>query len=302
MKRLFKWVGVILLGLVLLVAVGAVVVYMMSNARFSQVYTVDPAPVTIPQPDSTTLARGVHVATIRGCFECHGEQLGGQVFMDDPALGTLLAANLTSGRGGVGGRYEEIDWVRSIRHGVDPAGRPLLFMPSHEFYYMGDEDIGALIAYLRQVPPVDNEQPASSVGPLGRLLFLLGELPLVPAELIAHDTPPPSAPPPGLTVAYGAYLGVTCTGCHGEHVSGGPIPGGPPDWPPAANLTTHETGLATWSEEDFRTLLRTGTRPDGTEVNTAAMPVGVLSKMTDEEIGALWLYLQSVPPQPAGNR
>ena len=302
MKKLFKWIGIVLGAVIVLLVLGAGAVYMMSNARFNKTYAVDPAPVTVPAADSLVLAQGAHIAIIRGCTECHGSDLGGKVFIDDPALGTLYAGNLTAGTGGAGARYDALDWVRAIRHGIAPDGRPLLFMPSHEFYHIDDRDTGMLIAHLKQVPPVDRAFPPSTVGPLGRALFMAGELPLVPAEIIDHDTPTPQAPPAGATAEYGRYLAVVCMGCHGETFSGGPIPGVPPNWPPAANITFDETGIADWSEEDFFTLLRTGKRPDGRELNSAYMPWRPFSQMTDDEIRAMWLFLQALPHRPVGNR
>ena len=64
-------------------------------------------------------------------------------------IGTLRAPNLTPG--GVGGTYTDTDWIRALRHGVAPDGTPLVFMPSWEYYYLSKEDLGALIAYLKQL-------------------------------------------------------------------------------------------------------------------------------------------------------
>jgi cytochrome c553 len=104
-------------------------------------------------------------------------------------------------------------------------------------------------------------------------------------------------------VAYGKYLAVTCTGCHGEGLSGGAIPGTPPDWPPAANLTPDEaTGLGGWTEADFFRALREGKRPDGTDLQGDFMPWKLTAKMTDDEIRALWMYLQTLPAKAEGGR
>ena len=299
MRKVLKWLGILLGAAVLLLVIAYGVIHFSSNASFNKVYAVDPAPVAIPAPDSAVLAQGAHLAVTRGCAECHGANFGGQVFVDEPNLATLYAVNLTPGEGGAGARYNDLDWVRAIRHGIAPGGRPLLYMPSQEFYHLSDGDLGALVAYLKQVAPVDNVQPAQSVGPLGRALFVGGQLPLVPAELIDHVAARPEAPMPGLTVEYGRYLAVGCIGCHGEEYVGGPIPGVPPEWPLAANLTPDETGLGAWSEADFFTVMRTGKRPDGREINPIYMPWTALGQMTDDEIRAIWLFLQSLPPRKA---
>lgn len=302
MKTVFKWIGIVLIGVLVLLVLAAGAVYVISNNHMNKTYAVNPAPVAVPAADSSVLAHGEHIALIRGCKDCHGDNLAGKIFFDDDALARLYSANLTSGEGGIGGSYTDVDWVRSIRHGINPAGRPLLFMPSHEFYPLSDEDLGALVAYIRQMAPVDNVQPASTVGPVGRVLYLAGLLPLIPAELIDHEALRPESPMPGVSAEYGHYLATGCVGCHGNGYSGGPIPGAPPDWPPPANLTPDETGLASWSEADFMKLLRTGTRPDGRVLDSAYMPWNLFSHMTDDEMRAIWMFLQSLPPRPAGSR
>jgi hypothetical protein len=109
-------------------------------------------------------------------------------------------------------------------------------------------------------------------------------------------------PTPG-TLEYGTYLGTGCSGCHGETLSGGPIPGAPVEAVGIPqNLTPHATGLASWSEDQFRTLIREGRRPDGTRVNEKFMPYPVYAYMTDSEIHDLWTFLRSVPAIEEGNR
>jgi mono/diheme cytochrome c family protein len=298
MRRVFKWTGIVLGSFVGLVLLGFAVVYAVSERRMHRTYRVEPPAVAI-RSDAQTVARGKHIALTRGCTDCHGENLGGKTFIDAPPMARLFADNLTPGRGGVGKRYRDGDWVRSIRHGVDPAGKPLLFMPSHEYNTLSDEDAGALVAYLKTVPPVDNSLPENSVGPIGRVLYLTGQVPLVPAELIDHKARPRAAPPVGPTAAYGKYLATGCTGCHGQGFSGGEI-GGPPGIPEAANLTPHATGLARWTEQDFIRALREGKRPDGSKIDDF-MPWRTTARMTDDEIRALWAYFRTLPPREKGN-
>jgi mono/diheme cytochrome c family protein len=105
---------------------------------------------------------------------------------------------------------------------------------------------------------------------------------------------------PGPTVEYGYYLAqLSCMGCHGPGLSGGPIVGAPPDFPPAANLTPGSE-VGSWSEEDFVQTIRTGVNPAGHELNPV-MPWMVFSNLTDEELHAIWLYLESVPAKEFGN-
>ena len=89
-----------------------------------------------------------------------------------------------------------------------------------------------------------------------------------------------------------AVTGV-CTDCHGGHLSGGPISGAPPEFPPAANLTP-SGDLAHWSDADIVRALREGARPDGAVLNPS-MPWKATRSMTDDEIAALIRYLRSIP-------
>jgi mono/diheme cytochrome c family protein len=173
-------------------------------------------------------------------------------------------------------------------------------MPSAEYSHLGDDDLGALIAYLKSVPPVDRDRVPLEVGPVARVLMLAGKLKLA-AQEIDHANLQPASVQPGATVEYGRYLAVGCTGCHGPNFSGGKIDIGPPDWPHAANLTPHADGrLAKWTEDDFLKVLRTARRPDGSEVNPV-MPRN-FGQMDDMELKAIWLYLRTLPPVPTGSR
>ena len=219
--------------------------------------------------------------------------------VEDPIMANLYASNLTSGKGGANEAYTDAELVRAIRQGVGHDDKSLWFMPSQEFNHWSDADVGAIVAYLNQVPPVDNQLPENSGGPLGRALFLAGMIPLLPAELIDHDRERETAPPIAVSVEYGAYLGRGCQGCHGEDLAGGPIPGAPPGSPESANLTLGGE-LAGWSEANFIETLRTGTTPDGRQLDAEWMPWPTLSKMTNDELKAIWLYLQTVPGVTAG--
>jgi mono/diheme cytochrome c family protein len=294
MKRLLRWTGVALGAVVGLVVLALAAVYGVSEFRLRKTYDV-PAVALSLRDDSATIARGKHIATIRGCIDCHTGNLGGGKFIDVPLLGTVYAANLTRGENGAASFFTDADWDRAIRHGVKPDGKPLLVMPAQEYKDLSDEDLAAVVAYLRSVPPVDTPPRENRVGPLGRFLEVTGKAIVVPASHLDHTAPRKPAPPAGPTAEYGAYLITGCSGCHGEKLSGGPVPGSPPDSPPALNLTPDPaTGLGKWTEADFTRVLREGKKPDGSEVR-APMPWKLTSELTDDEIHALWLYLRSVP-------
>lgn len=300
MRRLI--VRFALLATVVLIAV-AVAVFWSSQSRLGRLYDVVPEQL-FADPAVVSIERGRHVATIRGCIECHGANLAGRVFLDDPMIGRLVASNLTAGPGGIGAAYSDADWIRAIRHGVGPNRRGLLIMPADEFNHLSDADLASLLQYLKSVPVVANALPASAVSAIGRVLITLDRsIPILPAETIDHVAPRPVAPPVGVTVDYGRYLASSCLTCHGAGLAGGRIPGVPPDWPAASNLTPLPGApIARWSESDFARTLRSGVTPEGRKLDARYMPWQVIGQMTDAEMQALWLYLRSLPAKPTGTR
>lgn len=284
-------IGLVLAGLVVLVLILVATLYGLSSSRLSERLAITPTPLTIPT-DSATLARGQHFAgPIGKCTDCHGPDLSGQV-MDMGPMGQLTASNLTTGRGGLSG-WTEADFVRAIRHGVRPDSSLLVFMPSGIYHELTDPDLAAIIAYVRSVPPVDHELPPSKVGPIGRLLTVTQTAKLLPAKGIDHAAPFSAPVTPGPTAEYGKYLATVggCTYCHRADLSGG-IVEGPPGSPVSADLRPGGP-TARWTEADFATVLRTGKRPDGSDLNPI-MPWRLAGQMTDEEISAVWAFMRRV--------
>jgi len=296
MRSVLKWAGVATGTIVALVVLALAAVYLVSSITLHRRYAVQVQPVAVPR-DSAALARGEHIARL-GCQDCHGPDLTGTTMIDQQPFAVLSAPNLTPA--GVGAQLTDLDFVRAIRYGVAPDGRSLVVMPSSVYYFLRDADLAAVIAYVRSVAAATRPLKATSFGPISRLLLATGKLPVLQAELI-DTTAPRSAPPQGATVEYGAYLARTggCLECHGPGLSGGPIPGSPPNTPPAANLTRE--GVGRWTQDDFARAIRDGKRPDGSTLNPF-MPYRTLRNLTDDEVAALWLYLQSVPPEPYGGR
>jgi mono/diheme cytochrome c family protein len=242
--------------------------------------------------------RGRHLVEARyACAECHGADYGGGVMVDAFPIGRLLGPNLTRGQGGVTQAYSVADWDRIVRHGVRPDGRPAV-MPSEDFLRMSDQELSDIIVYLESVPPVDHEVPPSRLGPLGRILMARGEIVLSADLITTHDQPHPALPPPAeVTVEFGRHLAGVCSGCHGMELTGGRIAGGDPSWVPAANLTP--SGLRGWDYADFRLAMLESRRPDGSEVREPMTFVTPFARnMTEVEMQALWMYLQSLPPSP----
>jgi mono/diheme cytochrome c family protein len=293
MNRILRRTAIGVGALAGIVLLGAGAVYGVSEHRMHRTYAVSPRPLPAVDP-AVAVERGRHIATAIGkCGDCHGDDLGGHVMADDPAFGRLVAPNLPRGANGAAARFSDEDFVRAIHHGVKKDGTSLVVMPATAYSNLSAPDLASLVAYLRSLPPVERALPPMKVGPLARALFVAGKLDdLSPAAHIDHGAAWVPDVPRTDTVAYGRYLAVNggCTSCHGANLAGGPMPG--PPGPIAANLTP--AGVAGGREADFVRTLRTGVRPNGAPVNEA-MPVKYTKLMTDDEIHAVWRYLQSVP-------
>lgn len=287
LKRLLVLVAVLVMAIAALAAVLA----QRGNATLAKHWDISPAePATAGL--LVTFAEGAHQAKIRGCLDCHGADLGGQVLAQTP-VGDFVPPNLTRGQGSVTARYEAADWQRAIRHGVGPGGRPLILMPSEDNTTMSEADFASLVAYIQSVPAVDRTLEPTALSLLGKVLLGAGQLPLLTVERIDH-TLKPATPTLAATAEYGAYLARICSGCHGANFAGGPAPGLPPDAPKAANLTPGGRAVG-WTPTEFATALRTGARPDGTQMQPQFMPWSAFSGLSDTEVEALHLYFKSIP-------
>lgn len=294
-----KWIRVALAGVggLLVLALGAVGVAVgVSRARLAKHYEVETYELT-DVTDPRDLEEGKRLYISRGCGDCHGPNGEGRTVIDD-APGRLSGINLTEYAKSATTR----DYVRALRHGVTREGRALLLMPSHEYQGISDEELAKIIAFVERLPEVKHELPEDEVRPLGNVLHILDAFPLVAAEKIDHERRVTSWTKREATVEFGASLAVGCTGCHGVGLSGGPIPGAPPEMGNPANLTPHETGLRDWSEADFVRSFREGKSKDGHALDPKQMPWPALGAMNDVELSALYKYLRTIPPQPHGNR
>ncbi|MGC4091242.1 MAG: c-type cytochrome [Polyangiaceae bacterium] len=319
--KILKVVGIALLGLLLVIFGGIFYFKASAKSLLDKDYVVKVAPIPIPYaltPDEVAklpedkrdpasvqavaleraLARGKHYIESRaGCPDCHGHDFGGKVIVENPAMGRWIAPNIT--RGGKTKNYRSEDWDRVVRHGVLPSGKPAV-MPATDFAGFSDQEVSDIAAYISSLPPVEREMPKSELGPIYSFLIASGKLPLS-ADVIQHAAARPALPPViAASQELGKHLTATCMGCHGEGLSGGKIEAGDPAWPPAKNLTFDDTGLAKWSQDDFRKALKEGVRPDGSKINPV-MPIAYTSKLAPEEVDALYMYLKTVPKRAYGN-
>lgn len=279
MKTVLKWFGRGVLAVFLLLVVAAGVVYALSERMIRQTYDVPAAAIAIPT-DSAAIAEGERLARTRGCYSgCHGEAAEGGLFIEDRLLGSIDAPDLTRAARAL----TDEQLVRVIRHGVRADGSSVFVMPSADFYHLTDDDLGAIVAFLRSLPPTDGPDTSVRLGPLGRLLFVMGEFQPA-AAAIEHDAPrvdPGDGSDPSLV---GEYLARTaCAECHGRNFEGSP---GPPEATP--NLRT----TAAYTPEQFRTLMRTGEPLDGRDLRLMDhVSVRRFSYFTDAEIDGLYAFL-----------
>ena len=290
LRKILRIVGIIVGIIVFVIAAFYLKVYISTENRINRQYSVAVEELNL-QTDSATLSYGERLITAKGCTDCHAQDLAGAVFIDDPALGFLVARNLTKGKGGLPSDYDVNDWVLALKHGVRSDGKPLLFMPSHEYTLLSKNDLNAIIAYCSQLNPIDRELPPSAVGPVGRVLTDLGKLPLLPAEMIDHSRQLTVDVKSEVSVEYGKYLSIACQGCHRENMKGGePVA---PGFPIVADISS--TGNAgKWSTDQFMKTLRTGHTPEGKVLNPKEMPWTMTKAYTDIELEALHLYLKSI--------
>jgi cytochrome c553 len=293
--KFIRILGKLLLALVVLAGIALALVYWRTSAVLAQHIDVDEPALAIPT-DAEAIARGEHFAVTRGCTDCHAADLGGRVLFDKFPVGRLAAPNLTRGKGGVGS-LDATRMERAIRHGLGTGGRLLLYMPTTDFSGLSDADLADLMAYVSTRPAVDREVQQPLAGPLMRVLFLLDKAPLVYALKVDQHAAHVGAVTAAPTAEYGRYVAHACIGCHGEHFAGGHVPGTPPDFPDAANITPG--GIGKWSKTDFIAALRQGKRPDGRQLNPF-MPWQAFATMTDTEVDALWAFLQTVPAAATG--
>ena len=290
-RTVLVWGARVVGVLVALLVVGVGAVYGVSTSRISRHWDVRAHDVPVSH-DTAVIESGKRLARIRGCDDCHGENMGGRVLVDHPMLGRITTANLTAGR--AGGALTAEAFELAVRHGVRPDGSGLLVMPAQEYAELSDEDVGALYSYVRSLPSVSAPLPGSRVGPLGHALSVAGQLDLVPAEKIAQDAPHKAAPPVGMTPEYGRYIAQSCTGCHRQDFTGGPMPG-PPGGKLVANLTPdQEEGIGRWSEDEFVAAITTGVRPDAGPIDSTAMPIRMTRQLTETEKRAVYRYLRTI--------
>lgn len=224
------------------------------------------------------------------------ELAGGLVFDAEPFK--AYAANITPDNGTGIGAWSDAELAKAIREGLRPDGT-LIGPPMPVPFYraLSDEDLAAIVAYIRSVAPVKNDVPASTYN-----------IPLPPAYGPPIDSV--NAPSPGDQLAYGEYL-VTISHCMECHTplkedghpdfdklgAGGNEFPGPWGVSVSRNITPDkETGLGEWSDEEIKTAIAKGISRDGSHL-LPPMGFGYYANITEPDLNAMIAYLRSIPAQ-----
>ena len=308
MRKVLLIVGIVLL---VVVAGGAVFVASRQNLRFDVPY-----PNVSASSDSAIVERGRYIVRdVAPCAACHGDPsqraafasganvpLSGGFVFDIPP-GRFYTWNLTPDEETGLGKVSDGAIARALRSGVGHDGRALL--PFMEMQGLSDDDLQAVVSYLRTQAPVRNPVPAHHYTLLGKVVKATAL-----AKPVGPSATPPVRAPRGASVETGRYLAESvalCWACHTERsqMTGavtGPRFGGTTgftetddpthSWSPPNITSDPETGrLGKLTEDQFVARFRQGRVIPG-----SPMPWQAFARMADEDLRAIYRYLKTVPP------
>jgi mono/diheme cytochrome c family protein len=286
-NRLLKWAGA---GSAFFLAVVASVTIALTSAgvlKLSARTAVTPN-LTVARTTSQ-IQRGQ--AIVDGfCGACHsrtGTLTGGMDVGKDFSLplGSFVSSNLTPA--GQLAHWSDGEIFRAIRNGVDAKGRWLIVMSYTNAGKLSDEDIKAIIAYIRSLPASGQvtPEPPDQLSPLGLVMLGAGLLPSGKPVLSGAIKAPPKSSSP----QYGEYIlsYQDCRECHGSKLTGG-VQGQLAPVGPGLSL------VKGWTLEDFISTMRTGMDPSGHQLGKE-MPWQPIGKMDNEELAAMYEYLIGLP-------
>lgn len=294
MKKAIKWTVIAIVSLLLLLFLLGFYFSSKYDRMSSKRYEVDVRPISIPS-DSISMERGRMLSVI--CRDCHGVDFSGLGFFDDEALGYMASPNLTGAKGSATENYTDLDWIRALRHGLNPQGRPLMVMPSEFLCNFSDKDLGALIAFMNSLPEIEKPMGPTHFTTFASVMMGAGMF----GEMYAynrinhedvHQIPSVDV---SNTIEYGAYMTRIhgCKFCHGEQFNGGIHPD--PTAPPGLNITP-KGNIGNWSSDQFIQVMRTGKTPEGKVFNLKFMPFPGIGAHDSLELSALYAYLKTLPP------
>jgi mono/diheme cytochrome c family protein len=286
-NRMVKWGGAGLLALLSVAVLSASA--LISLGMIKQHSRSAPLPDIKVAATPERIARGKDIAD-GFCGACHtktGTLTGGYDVAVEIAIpvGSLVASNLTPA--GSLRHWSDGEIFRAIRNGVDADGQWLTMMSYVNAGHLSDDDIKAVIAYIRSLPAAGDltPEPPDHLNLLGLAMLGAGMLPSGNPIITEHISAPPKAP----TVQFGEYIlsYQDCRACHGKNLTGG-VPGQLPPLGPDLNL------VKDWTLAGFTAAMRTGIDPNGHQISEQ-MPWRAVGKMDDDELAAVYQYLTHLP-------
>jgi mono/diheme cytochrome c family protein len=240
-----------------------------------------PATVQFERAAAELVPHGERLSKVLGCSGCHGQDLRGEDW-SEPGFGRLWTANLTRAVP----RYSDAQLAAIIRRGARPD-RPLWEMPSHLFAQLTEDDMAAVIAFLRSRPPSGIDHPAPAFGDEARREIVAGTFLSSPVLVKKHGAAwPPDAGPEH---ALGRYVvRATCAECHGMDLRGGQPH-------PTATPRPDLRMVAAYELRAFQRLLRIGKAAGDREVGLMSeVARGRYRHLTNREVAAVYAYLRKV--------
>ena len=276
MARLMRWTGYVLGALVLLVLIAGAAVWILSAQKL---HAGTPKPEHLVKPTAVQLADGPRQLHVLGCLSCHGRDLRGDIFLDEPGLATIYAPNLTL----VAAKATDDQLAQAIRQGIGHDGRSLVIMPSEGYQFLTDSEAAALIAAIRAMPKGGKEMPLPRVGPKARIGLILGKFHTAPdlVRTFRENQPPDFGP----QFASGRHIVVTnCAECHGPQLHGQEVKPG---------VVSPDMAIAgAYDLDQFKTLLRKGVAPGGKNIGMMGnVARSDFKYLTDDEIAQIHAYL-----------
>ena len=278
MKKILKWIGISVGGLLGLALIAVAVVWVWGGQILSRNYVPEDRGFTLENAN-INIAEGERLARIFGCMgSCHGDEMEGKVLFEVPMVARVVPPNLTK----TVTKYSDNELEAIIRQGIAPDGRGLIIMPATNYSALRDEDLRNIIAFIRQAPVSENDPGSTFVNVMARFFFIKGEFKLEPEMEMSPVTPPRLA---GEVTVDAEYLtGMFCSECHGSDLKGGEEGENP-----APNLVLAKA----YSEAEFISLMRTGvTRGDRELELMAEMAQKHFVHLTDDEINDLHQFLK----------
>ena len=279
MRKFLRWLGYGLGAIALLLLLFALWAWFASSRVLGRVH--EASPETLARPTAAQLADAGRQARINGCISCHGDRLEGRMMFDGGAFGKVWAPNLTE----LASRASDQQLAQAIRQGIGHDGRALFVMPSPMYSRFSDQEVGALIAWIRAQPRHGPAVSPLQWGPIGRVVLALGKLPSAVDRMEEFRIRQPYDT--GAEHQAGRRIAANvCSECHGPDLSGGePAPG---QFAPGLSI------VGAYDPAQFTRLLRTGVPPGGRELGLMReIAVNDTSHLTDAEIASLYSYLRS---------